>query len=257
MERSIKTGILAAALLPAALLFASPASAGWVIDVVDPDFPAATTTYYFQDDKARVEGLIPDLAFIIDLASGEGYIIDLKAGRYAGGEIGQVEDALREERRKGDAGEPEETTDRDGGEREVVFPQVFLERSLDAEKVAGFDSEHYRILLDEEMVEELWLSPVVGALKEGRAAAFFSFLERMTGGSPAETADFPPGYDEHPDYLELLRTGFPLRRTLYFVGEKNTVEVTKATKKNLPEGFFALPAGMEESDYLGLFLGRH
>ena len=89
-----------------------------------------------------------------------------------------------------------------------------------------------------------------------RAAAFFSFLKRMTGGSPAETADFPPGYDEHPDYLELLRTGFPLRRTLYFVGEKNTVEVTKAAEKALPEEFLALPAGLEESDYPELFLGR-
>jgi hypothetical protein len=256
MERSTRHGTLAAALLAALLLFPSPASAGWVIDVVDPDFPTETTTYYFQDDKARVEGLIAGLAFIIDLASGEGYIIDVKAGRYAGGEIGQVEEALREERLKGDAGEPEETTEDAGGEREAVFPLVLLERSLDAEKVAGFDSEHYRVLLEEELVEELWLSPAVGALKEGRAAAFFSFLERMTGGSPAETADFPPGYDEHPDYLELLRTGFPLRRTLYFVGEKNIVEVTKAAEKALPEGLFTLPAGMEESDYPALFLGR-
>lgn len=254
-------GLLAAGLGALLSLYGPlPVRAGWIVEEFDADFPGESRTYLFQDGRVRVEGLLPGLTVLLDLPAAEGYIIDEKRGAYAGGRVDDIERAFREERKGAAANAaPEESSAGKPG-APVVYPGVRLERSSGGDKVAGFDSEHYRVLLDEEeeeeLVEELWLAPGIGALKGENILSFLSGLEVMTGGSTWEREDFPPGYDEHPDYLQILKSGFPVRKTLYLIGERSTVEVRAAVEKDLPESAFSVPAGLRKADYLELFLGK-
>ena len=238
----------------------TPVRAGWIVEEFDADFPGESRIYLFQDSRVRAGGLLPGLVILLDLPAGEGYIIDEKRGAYAGGRMGDIEAAFRAERRGGAAEAAPEKSAAGKPGAPVVYPKMRLERSIGGEKVAGFASEHYRVLLDEEedenLVEELWLAPALGALKGEDVLSFLSGMGGMTGGSTWEMEDFPPGYDEHPDYLEILKSGFPVRRTRYFIGERSTVEVRAAAEKPLPESAFSVPSGLEKADYLELFLGK-
>lgn len=234
----------------------APLRAGWIVEEFDADLPGESRTYFFQDGGVRAEGVLPGLVVILDLPAGEGFIIDEKRGAYAGGKMGEIEAAFRAERKgRGTEAAPEIIPSAQP-DAPVAYPKMRLERSTGREKVAGFDSEHYRVLLDEDenLVEELWLAPALTALKGEYLRPFLTGMMVMTGGSAWEREDFPPGYDDNPDYLEILKAGFPVRRTLYFIGETTTVEVRAAVEKPLPESAFLVPEGLEKVDYLGLFL---
>ena len=240
------------------LLFTASADAGWIIEQVDTDFPGEVTTYSIKGGRIRVEGLVPGLVVLLDLAAAEGYILDEGSSRYGGGKLSKIEAVMH--KRKAGSGRIDEKLisgekrDRSG----MVLPDLRIERTVDAGAVAGFESARYRIFLGEELVEEIWVAPNLAVLADGNVAALFMALDIMTGGTPAESWDFPPGYDEHPDYLEVLNSGFPLRRTLYFVGEGTTEEIRSARETPLPDALFDIPGGMEDvgyKKYLNLFIG--
>jgi len=238
--------VLAAAawlLLPAGVF-----GADWVIEKVDPDFPADRMIYSYSEGKVRVEGLLEGLVFLIDLPAGEGFIVDKEAGMYAGGDIDGIARMMHP--RKGSGGGSEADARKDLVSA-AVMPGVRIETVAEAETVAGFSAEHYRVFLDDLLVEELWLSPDITAGRGGSAAAL---LDIMTGGGEEE--GFPPGYEKKGTYLELSGRGYPVRRVTYFRREENRIEVVKAERVTLPDGIFEVPADMEKMPYRKLFRGR-
>lgn len=237
-----------AAVAVALWLLAVPGAAlgsGWVIETTDPDFPDDRTTYFFSDGKVRVEGLVEGLVFLVHLEAGEGYIVDERASRYGGGKMEFILEAV-EARRK------EET----GSDPSAVMPQVTLERVSGGEKVAGFATEHYRVFMEDLLVEELWFAPEIDAVTGGAGGSLFSMLDVMTGGGDGERGGFPPGYEEQESYRDLLRTGYAVRKITYYRKAENRVEVVRAERKKLPPEIFSIPPGMAEAGYLELFFGR-
>jgi hypothetical protein len=234
------------------------ARAGWIVEEIDADFPEAVQTFYFQGGRARVEGLLGSAVFLVDIHSREVYLVDGAAGRYAGGPIADVAAVFRKERggRKADPGsegKPPRGPVVIDGQPAVLMLRV--EKSDGGESIAGFATEHYRVIFDEEVIEEIWVAPALDVAPDGGVTPFAFLFEEMTGGREV-SAEFPPGYEEQASYRQLLRVGYPVRRIRYYVGEKIVTEVRRVTEKDLPDEIFTLPPGLEKTDYHSLFFGR-
>jgi hypothetical protein len=260
--RTAGRAVLAAA--AAACLSASgvpAARAGWIIEQIDGDFPGNLQTFYFQGTRARVEGLLGSAVFLVDIHNREAYLVDEAAGRYAGGPIAEVSVAFLKERGGGKqwGTDPES---KGGPSREPVIidgqPAIVMlrvEKSGGGESIAGFTTERYRVIFDDEVIEEIWVAPALNITPAGGVTPFASLFEEMTGGWEL-SAEFPPRYEEQPSYRQILGSGYPVRRIRYYVGESIMTEVRRVTEKELPEEIFTLPPGMEKTDYHSLFFGR-
>ena len=231
------------------LLPAGVFGSDWIIEEVDPDFPGDRVISSYSEGKVRVEGLLHGLVFLVDLPAGEGFIVDEKAGRYAGGDIDGIARMMLPRGERTATGVPEE-----GSRSPAVMPGVRIERVAEEETVAGFAAQRYRVFLEDLLVEELWLAPDINAVTAGGRGSLAAFLDIMTGSG--EDEDFPPGYEGQEAYRELSRRGYVVRRVIYFRGEENRIEAVKAERTTHPPGIFEVSAEMEEVPYRRLFLGK-
>jgi len=223
----------------------------WTIEKIDPDFPGDRVIYSYSEGKVRVAGLLDGLVLLIDLPMGEGFIVDEKAARYAGGDIDGIAGMMRTRRGSGDGAE---AGPGEGSRSPAVMPGVRIEMVVEEETVAGFAAQHYRVFLEDLLVEELWIAPDITAVTVGAGGSLAAFLDIMTGNG--EVGDFPPGYEEQEAYRELSGRGYVVRQITYFRQEENRVEVVKAERTTLPPGIFEVPEEMEERPYRKLFLGK-
>ena len=135
---------------------------------------------------------------------------------------------------------------------EPAKPLAVVVKDLGAgERLLGYDTRHYQVLLDGEVLEELWLAPKIQVASEIDLAAFGAAMQKMLGGG----AGLSQGYEESETYRTLRAGGYPLRQVLYFVGEKSTLEVTSVAIKELPLADFAVPKGFKKVGYTELLLG--
>jgi len=234
----------AAALLT--LAAALPALAGFRILEADPEFPQDVTTSWFQGGKARVDGALEGLSVIVDVKNGEGWLIDSTSKRYAGGKIGELAEELRKL-------EGTQTDDVAPPPAAPAKARVVEVKDIgDGGRLQGYATHRYQVLVDGELLEELWLAPKLEVAREIDLAAFGVTLQRMLGGG----AGLNQGYEESEPYRKLRAVGYPLRHVLYFVGEKSTLEVTSVTIQDFPEADFAIPKGYAQSGYTELLLGE-
>ena len=248
------TGTLAAAAAVAVLSLSTalPALAGFRIQEVDLEFPQDVSVSWFQGGKARVDGALEGLTVIIDVRNEEGWIIDSSSKRYAGGKIAELAEILKkiEVDLENDAAPGEST-----GKKAEAAPAKSLAiavKDLGAgERLQGYDTRHYQVLVDGELLEELWLAPKIQIASEIDVVAFGTAMQRMLGGG----AGLTQGYEESEAYRNLRAGGYPLRQVLYFVGEKSTLEVTSVTIKELPDSDFAVPKAFSKVGYAELLLG--
>jgi len=247
------TGRLAAA--AAAVLWVStamPALAGLNIREADREYPQDVSVYWFQAGKARVDGALEGLTVIIDVKNGEGWLIDSASKRYAGGKIAELavemsklEEPLGDDAASGDAAGKKAVA-------EAAKPLAIAVKDLGAgERLLGYDTRHYQVLLGSELLEELWLAPKIQVASEIDMAAFGSAMQKMLGGG----AGLSQGYEESETYRTLRAGGYPLRQVLYFVGEKSTLEVTSVAIKDFPPADFTVPKGYRQVGYTELLLG--
>jgi hypothetical protein len=262
MCRTVGRAVFSAAAVACLAAAGVPAArAGWIIEQIEGDFPEAVRTFYFQGTRARVEGLLAGAVFLVDIHSREAYLVDEAAGLYAGGPIADVAAAFRKERGgmriRGSGPESKESSPGEpviiDGQPAIVMLRV--EKSEVGESIAGFTAEHYRVIFDEEVIEEIWVAPAVDIVPGSGVAPFVSLLEEMMGGWEL-SAEFPPRYEGQPSYRQVLSAGYPVRRIRYYVGESITTEVRRVTGRGLPEELFDLPPGLEKTDYHSLFFGR-
>ena len=167
------------------------------------------------------------------------------------GDIDGIAGMMRTRRGSGDGAE---AGPGEGSRSPAVMPGVRIERVAEEETVAGFAAQHYRVFLEDLLVEELWIAPDITAVTVGAGGSLAAFLDIMTGNG--EVGDFPPGYEEQEAYRELSGRGYVVRQITYFRQEENRVEVVKAERTTLPPGIFEVPEEMEERPYRKLFLGK-
>jgi hypothetical protein len=240
----------AAAVAVLSLAAAVPALAGFRIQTADLEFPKDVTVYWFQGGKARVDGALEGLTVIVDVKNAEGWLIDSSTKRFAGGKLAE----LNEELRKVDVSLNNEAAA--GGEKtaaEAAKPLAVTVKDLGVgERLQGYDTRRYQVLVDGELLEELWLAPKIQVASEVDLVAFGADLQKMLDGG----AGLSQGYEETEAYRSLRAGGYPLRQVLYFVGEKSTLEVTSVTVKEFPPTDFAIPKGFTKVGYADLLLGE-
>jgi hypothetical protein len=232
----------------AAIVLASalPALAGFRIQEVDPEFPQDVTTTWFQGGTARVDGALEGLSVIVDVKNGEGWLVDAASKRYAGGKIA----VLAEELRKAEGAQSEAAASDAAGRAKPLVVQV--KDTGAGERLQGYETRRHQVLVDGELLEELWLAPKLEVAREIDLAAFVSALQKMLGGG----AGLNQGYEENEEYRKLRGVGYPLRQVLYFVGEKSTLEVTSVTIQEFPASDFAVPKGFAKVGYVDLLFGE-
>lgn len=241
--------LVAAAVAALSLAAAVPAFAGFRIQTADLEFPQDVTVSWFQGGKARVDGALEGLTVIVDLKSSEGWLIDSSSKRYAGGRLAD----LNAELRKADVALDNDAAP--GGRKGAAVaakPLVVAVKDLGAgEPLQGYDTRRYQVLMDGELLEELWLAPKIQIAAEVDLVAFGVALQKMLDGG----AGLSQGYEETETYRALRASGYPLRQVLYFVGEKSTIEATSVEIKEFPPADFAVPKGFTKIGYAELLLG--
>lgn len=249
-----RTAASAAGALLAALLLSAPALAGWKIEEVDPEFPEEVTTYRFQGGKVRVDGALEGLTVLLDLKKEEGWLVDPALKRFAGGKLADLTEQLKKLETDTAAeealpGDDEEESDAGAPEKP---PQVVVKDLGSGGKLLSHDTHRYQVLVDGELLEEIWMAPKVDAEREVDLIAFASAMQKMLGGG----SGMNQGYEDDAAYRALRKVGYPLKQILYFVGEKSTVEVRSAEQKALPEADFVVPAGLKKVGYVELLVGE-
>jgi hypothetical protein len=247
-------GKLAAAAVVAVLASSAawPAFAGYRIQEADLEFPQDASVYWFQGGKARVDGALEGLTVIIDVKNDEGWLIDAASKRYAGGKIAELAEILKKvEGSLDNDAVPGESADKKAAGESTKPLAVVVKDLGPGERLQGYETRHFEVLLDGEVLEELWLAPKIQVASEIDLVAFGTDMQMMLGGG----AGLSQGYEETATYRNLRAGGYPLRQVLYFVGEKSTLEVTSVTVKELPLSEFAVPKGFKKVGYAELLLG--
>lgn len=243
----------AAAAVAALALAASPALAGFRVVEVDPEFPADVTTTWFQDGMARVDGALEGLTVVVDVKKGEGWLIDSAAKRYAGGRIADLAAEVRkfEEAQAGQSG-PGGPGQAGTGSEPEVRREVVVKDLGPGERLQGYDTHRYQVLVAGEVLEELWLAPKLEVARQIDLAAFAAAMQKMLGGGTG----LGQGYEESEAYRTLRAGGYPLRQVLLFVGEKSTLEVTSVSVQQFSASDFAVPKGFAKVGYVELLFGE-
>ncbi|MHB8835649.1 MAG: DUF4412 domain-containing protein [Candidatus Methylomirabilia bacterium] len=243
----------AAAVAVFSLSAALPAFAGFRIQEADLEFPQDVSVYWFQGGKARVDGALEGLTVIVDIKNGEGWLIESASKRFAGGKIAHLAEILRKVEGSLDSeAVPGDQAGKKAG-ADSAKPLAIAVKDLGAgERLQGYETRHFQVLLDGEVLEELWIAPQIKVAGEIDLAAFGAAMQKMLGGG----AGLSQGYEESETYRNLRAGGYPLRQVLFFVGEKSTIEVTSVTVKDLPASDFAIPKGFKKIGYAELLLGE-
>jgi hypothetical protein len=245
-------GKLAAAAAVLSLVAAVNARAGFRIEEVDLEFPKEVSVHWFQGGKARVDGALEGLTVLVDVKSGEGWLVDRASKRYAGGKVDELAEILKKVEGALESGAAPGEPDDEVAATEAAKPLAVVVKDLGAgEKLQGYDTRHYQVLLEGEVLEELWLAPKIQVADEIDLVAFSIAMQKMLGGG----AGLSQGYEESATYRNLRAGGYPLRQVLYFVGEKSTLEVTSVTVKEFPAADFSVPKGFSKIGYAELLLG--
>ena len=249
MTRKLATAVALAILF---LSTARPALAGFRIQEADLEFPQDVSVSWYQGGKARVDGALEGLTVIVDVKNGEGWLIDRASKRYAGGKFSELAEILQkvEGALEGDA--PRGGSDGKKAAAESAKPLAVVVKDLGAgERLRDYDTRHFQVLVDGELLEELWLAPKIQVASEIDLVAFGTAMKKMLGGG----AGLSQGYEDGETYRTLRAGGYPMRQVLYFVGEKSTLEVTSVTVKDFPPTDFAIPKGFTKVGYAELLLG--
>jgi len=246
------TGKLAAAIAVLSLSTALPAIAGFNIQQADREFPQDVSVYWFQGGKARVDGALEGLSVIVDVKNGDGWLVDRASRRYAGGKIAELAAELKKVEGLSDNEVALGAAAGKSATPEGTKPPAVVIKDLGAgEQLQGYETRHFQVLFDGELLEELWLAPKIQIATEVDLTAFDTALQQMIGGG----AGLNQGYEATAPYRSLRAGGYPLRQVLYFVGEKSTIEVTSVAVKELSPAEFAIPKGFSKVGYSELLLG--
>jgi len=239
----------AVAVLLFAVFQASAAFAGWRIQEVDPEFPEEAMTYWFQGGKARVEGALEGLVILIDVKAQTGWLVEEGARRYAGGKIDELAEQLSDLENEG---LPEDEELLDDEDDEMSPGKVEVKAMGPGERLLGYETSRYQVIVDGELLEELWVAPKVAVEGEVDPGAFASAMQLMLGGGTG----LDQGYEQDPAYVKVRSAGYPLRQVLYFVGEKSVLDVTAVEQKTFPDATFAVPSGLAKTGYVELLVGE-
>lgn len=233
------------------LLLVSQAFAGWVIEEVSgyPEEEETRETIYFQ--KNRIKIVDSEQIMIFDLEKGMLYFLNPDREIYWSGTPEEFQEAMKEAMKlamekmlEEMAPEQREAYEQfmEGMEEETkeATPEkkikVEVKKTSEKATVAGYSTQKYQVWVDGELKEELWISTEIDLKDEIDLKKFAQFIEALSGAGEEES------YESSPEYMGLMKQGYPLRSIDYTFGEKGAVrEATKVEKRQIPDSEFEVP----------------
>jgi hypothetical protein len=138
-----------------------------------------------------------------------------------------------------------------GGKNTGSAPDVVVEKQGSGDKIAGFATDKYRVTVDGELYEDVWVATDEDLLKDfkplTRMIADFmgcSLSIAAMGGTPPEATE---------EYLKLVEAGVMLKVESYDSDAPGTAtDVTALVKTDVPDSTFETPAGYQKVEFMEL-----
>ncbi|OFX20633.1 MAG: hypothetical protein A2041_07690 [Bacteroidetes bacterium GWA2_31_9b] len=126
-----------------------------------------------------------------------------------------------------------------------------ITKTNESQKIAGYTAVKYKVLVNNELKEEAWLSESNRAQDVLDINKFYNLFSDFT--AQAGTTEF---YQMHEKYLEFARKGFPLKSVNYYGGYETISEVTKLDKEKIDSLVFTIPADYKKASLMEIGLSK-
>jgi len=107
-------------------------------------------------------------------------------------------------------------------------------------KMVGWQTEKYEILMNGLLKEQVWIAPGMNVGEGFDWSLYFTFLKA------AGLEDESLSYMNSPEYLELMKTGFPLRKMVITSGAQAEFQVNRLEEKTIHDYEFYTPSLCKE-----------
>ena len=210
------------------------AEAGWMMQEKEGDQTLIS--------KGRLKSSADNISWILDGPGNKVYFIDGNEKTYA---VGTVEDycgataALVEQTMKNLPAEQRKSLEQMmKKDNEEVRHTVTVVGAGDGGSVAGLKTLKYKVEVDGELYEEIWLATDGDLLNEFKSLK--PLLRKFSACASTFGTEFTP--ENAPEYLELMERGVEVKSIAYTDGSPEPVtDVVKLEKKDLPEAEFSVP----------------
>lgn len=245
-------GVIAAA----ALTWASPGSAGWVIDETAKGGAGGRQQVMMQANRIKsvvFEGGKPVSAFVVDLDAQTLTQVDYKERYYFTATVQEYVQTFRgamsgvmkemQEALKGMSAEDRKVMEQmmpQQAQPDCREPRTELRKTGQQTTVAGYPATRYDLLEDGKAASELWIAKGITAWRELDGKKLERFMAQMAklAGCPGQGRRVASGADQS---WKLAGEGYPVRTVERRGG--TMVEVVKAERRAIPAEEFQPPAG--------------
>lgn len=115
-------------------------------------------------------------------------------------------------------------------------------------KIAGVNTEKYKVMMDGQLYEEVWLTTELEFIKDFNPAVLTKLMTCGTGDEDVENS---------PAYQKMVASGWLLRAIDYEGGQADTqTDVVKITKQDIAESEFAVPQGLKKTSIENMIMGQ-
>ena len=138
---------------------------------------------------------------------------------------------------------PEEQRKKMAKENEPSAHKVAVVKTDDDLTIAGFKTVKYRVLVDDKLFEEVWLTTDAGLMNDYKL--LIPMLQKFNSCVSSMKIGFTP--EKSSDYQKLLEMGFQLKSVKYEAGiPKPVTDVVKLEKTDVPDTEFEVPSGYQQ-----------
>jgi len=240
--------LLGASLISSAL----PTQAGWLI----VDTGGATT--YVQD--GRLKNHEAGGGVIMDAKAGQLIMVDAERRQYAAGTVDQFCQAATAMIDMAMQNVPPEyrqmMRQMMGSQAKTAAPPTVKVIKDSTTTMLGQATTKYKIMVNNELAEEIWLADAAALQKEWQPlAGMMQDFEACTKKMGAMTGAVDLGPETNPEYQALMKKGWPLKSVSHAHGQTRTdSEVVRLEQKKIAAAEFQPPAGYKAISFAE-FLG--
>lgn len=133
----------------------------------------------------------------------------------------------------------------------VAKPSVSIQKAGSGGKVAGWDTDKYKVMVDGNLYEEVWLVSD-STLKKDIEKVDFSIFQKF---SSCTEDQYGRGQDpeDTPEYMELMKEGFQVKTVSHGDVEHHSSDTVSLEKRDIPESEFKVPAGYRKVSITEIF----
>jgi len=225
--------------------------AGWLLTGknIDPDGKTIPIRFFIEKSKIKVEQ--PESIAQFDMKTQGIILVDPVKLTYYQGSLAEYMDGVKAFKKEA---LKLATEDMPGGQAiaynktyleqiehffdipKVAYESVNVVKTKDVFKMVGWQTEIYKIYLNGQLKEQVWIAPGMYAGEGFDWALYFRFL-KVVG-----LEDQSLIYMNTPEYLDLLKIGYPLRKMVIINGAQMEFQVNRLEEKIIPDYEFYTPS---------------